>query len=40
MSAEPSHPKVIGYHDHAKTDHMHGFMERNIYEVKDDLKAF
>ena len=39
MSTEPSHPQVTGYHDHAKTDHMHGFIERNTYEVKDELKA-
>ena len=39
----PEHPPFQGsgsnYHSHAKPDHSHGFIERNIYEAKDDLKA-
>ena len=39
----PEHPPFQGsgsnYHSHAKPDHLHGFIERNIYEAKDDLKA-
>ena len=39
-SPAPSHPQDNSYHYHHKPDHTHGFIERNIYEAKDDLKEF
>ena len=39
MSAAPTHTKSSSYHHHATPDHVHGFIERNVYETKDDLKA-
>ena len=39
-SPAPSHPQDNSYHYHHKPDHTHGFIERNIYEAKDDLKDF
>ena len=38
-SADTTEPEKIGYHYHHKPDHTHGFIERNIYEAKDALKA-
>ena len=40
MSAAPTQLKSSSYHHHATPDHVHGFIERNVYEAKDDLKAF
>ena len=39
-SPAPSYLEDNSYHYHHKPDHTHGFIERNIYEAKDDLKEF
>ena len=41
---EPTHAHSLShgssYHHHTTPDHTHGFIERNIYDAKDNLKAF
>ena len=39
-SPAPSYLEDNSYHYHHKPDHTHGFIERNVYEAKDDLKDF